>query len=86
MGNSQSNEISEEYTKYIEEQKKIIESQQNQINRLAKLNTKETPKKTPPKKPQKKQMTNDEKVEFILKLFELDKNYDEKTLKKDILN
>ena len=29
MGNSQSNEISDEYSKYIEEQKKIIESQQN---------------------------------------------------------
>ena len=85
MGNSQSNEISEEYTKYIEEQKKIIESQQNQINRLTKLNSRETPKKTPPKKPQKKQMTNDEKIEFILKLFELDKNYDEKTLKKGYL-
>lgn len=85
MGNSQSNEISEEYTKYIEEQKKIIESQQNQINRLTKLNTRETPKKTPPKKTQKKQMTNDEKVDFILKLFELDKNYDENTLKKGYL-
>ena len=30
MGNSQSNEISDEYSKYIEEQKQIIESQQNQ--------------------------------------------------------
>ena len=85
MGNSQSNEISEEYTKYIEEQKKIIESQQNQINRLTKLNTRETPTKTTLKKPQKKQMTNDEKIEFILKLFELDKNYDENTLKKGYL-
>ena len=45
MGNSQSNEISEEYTKYIEEQKKIIESQQNQINRLTKLTTESTEKK-----------------------------------------
>ena len=86
MGNSQSNEISEEYTKYIEEQKKIIESQQNQINRLTKLNSREIPKKTPPpNKPQKKQMTNDEKIEFILKLFELDKNYDENILKKGYL-
>ena len=85
MGNSQSNEISEEYTKYIEEQKKIIESQQNQINRLTKLNTRETPKQTSPKKPQKKTMTNDEKLEFILKLFELDKNYDEHSLKKGYL-
>lgn len=84
MGNSQSNEISEEYTKYIEEQKKIIESQQNQINRLTRLNTRETPK-PPPKKPEKKQMTNDEKIEFILRLFELDKNYDENTLKKGYL-
>ena len=85
MGNSQSNEISEEYTKYIEEQKKIIESQQNQINRLARLNTRETPKQTVTKKPHKKQMKNDEKIDFILKLFELDKNYDENSLKKGYL-
>ena len=38
MGNSQSNEISEDYSKFIEEQKKIIETQQNQINHLTKLN------------------------------------------------
>ena len=74
MGNSQSNEISEEYTKYIEEQKKIIESQQNQINRLTKLTTESTEKeKQQPIKNVKKKMTNAEKIEFILKLFELRK-------------
>ena len=43
MGNSQSNEITDEYSKYIEEQKQIIESQQNQINRLERLSRGGTP-------------------------------------------
>lgn len=86
MGNSQSNEISEEYTKYIEEQKKIIESQQNQINRLTKLTTESTEKKKQqPIKNIKKKMTNAEKIEFILKLFELREGYDETSLKKSYL-
>ena len=86
MGNSQSNEISDEYTKYIEEQKKIIESQQNQINRLTKLTTETTEKKKQqPIKNIKKKMTNTEKIEFILKLFELREGYDETSLKKSYL-
>ena len=86
MGNSQSNEISDEYTKYIEEQKKIIESQQNQINRLTKLTTTTTEKKKQqPVKNIKKKMTNAEKIEFILKLFELREGYDETSLKKSYL-
>ena len=97
MGNSQSNEISDEYSRYIEEQKLIIESQQNQINRLSQLNQpvalgggeggqlgnihsgsqlKET------KKQPKKEMTNTEKIRFILKIFELREDYDETALKK----
>ncbi len=89
MGNSHSNnEITEEYSKYIEEQKKIIESQQNQINSLKKLNRKTPPKDTKVDQqpvPKKKAMTNSEKIEFILKIFELDKNYDEGSLKKSYL-
>lgn len=88
MGNSQSNDISEEYSKYIEEQKKIIETQQNQINRLERLNRNPNLEKkqtkvsnTQPVKP----MSNSEKLTFILKIFELDKNYDETSLKKSYL-
>ena len=84
MGNSQSNEIGDEYSKYIEEQKKIIESQQNQINRLEKLNrnnTQEEIKQSTPSKPKQK-MSQSEKIEFILKVFELTKDYDEFSLKK----
>ena len=65
MGNSQSNEISDEYSKYIEEQKKIIESQQNQINRLERLNRNNTPgeeiKQPTPSKPKKKLCRNQKK-------------------------
>ena len=87
MGNSQSNEISDEYSKYIEEQKKIIESQKNQINRLEKLNRGNSPegiKEPPPSKPKQK-MTKSEKIDFILKIFELKENYDEISLKKSYL-
>ena len=84
MGNSQSNEISDEYSKYIEEQKRIIESQQNQINRLEQLNrnsiTNEGTKETIPIK--RKNMSQSEKLDFIFKIFEIDKNYDEVSLKK----
>ena len=85
MGNSQSNEISEEYTKYIEEQKKIIESQQTQINKLTKLNTRPSSISKPIEPPAKKQLTNDEKIEIILNIFGINKNYDENTLKKSYL-
>ena len=89
MGNSQSNEISDEYSKYIEEQKKIIESQQNQINRLERLNRNNTPgeeiKQPTPSKPKKKIMSQSEKIDFILKIFELNGDYDEVSLKKSYL-
>lgn len=87
MGNSQSNEISDEHSKYIEEQKKIIESQQNQINRLERLSRNnpqvEIKKITQTSKP--KTMTSVEKVDFILKIFELNEGYDEVSLKKSYL-
>ena len=87
MGNSQSNEISDEHSKYIEEQKKIIESQQNQINRLERLSRNnpqvEIKKNTQTSKP--KTMTSVEKVDFILKIFELNEGYDEVSLKKSYL-
>jgi len=87
MGNSQSNEISDEHSKYIEEQKKIIESQQNQINRLERLSRNnpqvEIKKNTESSKP--KTMTSVEKVDFILKIFELNEGYDEVSLKKSYL-
>ena len=87
MGNSQSNEINDEHSKYIEEQKRIIESQQNQINRLERLNrgnASEKIKQQPHNKP-KQTMTNKEKVNFILKIFELNEDYDEISLKKSYL-
>lgn len=84
MGNSQSNEIGDEYSKYIEEQKKIIESQQNQINRLEKLNRNNTQEeiKQPTPSKSKQKMSQSEKIEFILKVFELTKDYNEFSLKK----
>tara|TARA_Y100000996_G_scaffold293750_1_gene232366 strand:+ start:1162 stop:2211 length:1050 start_codon:yes stop_codon:yes gene_type:complete len=92
MGNSQSNEISDEYSKYIEEQKQIIESQQNQINRLERLSRVGTSvenniKKKPSKLDEgnKKKMTTKEKLIFILKIFELTEEYDEVSLKKAYL-
>lgn len=88
MGNSQSNDISEEYSKYIEEQKKIIETQQNQINRLERLNRNPNLEKKQTKvsnTQSTKPMSNSEKLAFILKIFELDKNYDETSLKKSYL-
>tara|TARA_B100000686_G_scaffold354075_1_gene462520 strand:+ start:1885 stop:2925 length:1041 start_codon:yes stop_codon:yes gene_type:complete len=89
MGNSQSNEINEEYSKFIEGQQRIINSQQNQINRLEKLNRnnpqEEIKKSIPTTSKTKQTMTNSEKMDFILKIFELDKNYDEITLKKSYL-
>ena len=83
MGNSQSNDISEEYTHFIEEQKKIIESQQNQIDRLTKLNQRSEVKEVVKK--EKRPLTNAEKIQVILKLFELPNNYDEGSLKKSYL-
>lgn len=83
MGNSQSNDISEEYTHFIEEQKKIIESQQNQIDRLTKLNQRSEVKKVVKK--EKKPLTNAEKIQVILKLFDLQNSYDEGSLKKSYL-
>ena len=91
MGNSQSNEIGSEYSKYIEEQKLIIESQQNQINRLSQLNRQpvsgepESDRKMDNHTQPKKEMTNSEKIIFILKIFELGENYDEISLKKSYL-
>lgn len=83
MGNSQSNEISDEYSKYIEDQKRIIESQQNQINRLEQLNRNSTNRGTKETIPiKRKNMSQSEKLDFILKIFEIDKNYDEVSLKK----
>ena len=83
MGNSQSNDISEEYTHFIEEQKKIIESQQNQIDRLTKLNQRSEVKEVVKK--EKRPLTNAEKIQVILKLFELPNKYDEGSLKKSYL-
>ena len=67
MGNSQSNEISEDYSKFIEEQKKIIETQQNQINHLTKLNGNNAgpgsipqPESRPQPEPEAKSMTTKE--------------------------
>ena len=90
MGNSQSNnEIGDEYSRYIEEQKLIIESQQNQINRLSQLNQRQDSPPDAvdavPKKKTKKEMTTDEKIKFILKIFELRDDYDETDLKKSYL-
>lgn len=83
MGNSQSNDISEEYTHFIEEQKKIIESQQNQIDRLTKLNQRSEVKEVVKK--EKRPLTNAEKIQVILKIFELPNKYDEGSLKKSYL-
>ena len=94
MGNSQSNEISEDYSKFIEEQKKIIETQQNQINHLTKLNGNNAgpgsipqpePESRPQPEPEAKSMTTREKIKYILKIFELNENYDETSLKKAFL-
>ena len=92
MGNSQSNEISEDYSKFIEEQKRIIETQQNQINHLTKLNGNNTgsrsqsePESRPRSEPEVKSMTTKEKIKYILKIFELNENYDEISLKKAFL-
>jgi len=82
MGNTQSNAnvIEEEYAKYIKGQQEIINSQQAQITQL-------TQQYIPPN--QDKQINNKplntkkvSKLEMILDIFNLDKDYDEISLKK----
>lgn len=75
MGNSQSLDINEGY---INEQRKIIAAQQEQINRLSKISQQSKPERVIPEK-------KESKFETILKIFELDKNYDETSLKKSYL-
>lgn len=82
MGNSQSNSIEEEYSNYIKEQQRIIESQQAQINQLYQnQNHTVSPQNAapPPEQPKKS------KFEIILSVFGLDANYDEVSLKKSYI-
>ena len=80
MGNSQSSSIEEEYSNYIKEQQRIIESQQAQINQLYQnqnqtISPQNTAPPPPPEQPKKS------KFEIILSVFGLDANYDEVSLK-----
>ena len=84
MGTPQSSSIEEEYSNYIKEQQRIIESQQAQINQLYQnQNQTISPQNTapPPPPPEQPKKT---KFEIILSVFGLDANYDEVSLKKVI--
>lgn len=82
MGNSQSSSIEEEYSNYIKEQQRIIESQQAQINQLYQnQNQTVSPQNTGPPPGQAKKS----KFEIILSVFGLDANYDEVSLKKSYI-
>ena len=80
MGNSQSNSIEEEYSNYIKQQQRIIDSQQAQINQLyqnQQVQTQQREQNELNRQPPKKS-----KFDMILDVFGLDRNYDEISLKK----
>lgn len=89
MGNSQSNSLEDEYSNYIKEQQRIIESQQSQINQLYQNQNRNnpgivTPEQAPPQ-PQPQPQPKKSKFEIILSIFRLDANYDEVSLKKSYI-
>lgn len=84
MGNSQSGSVEEEYSSYIKEQQRIIESQQEQINQLYQNQIRNSqanvvPEQAPPTQPKKS------KFDIILGVFGLESNYDEVSLKKSYI-
>ena len=87
MGNSQSNEVEG----FIKEQQKIIEAQQLHINQLSKLNNNNNNNNTykntiPVNNIQKDTLPHKkDKINMILKIFNLDHNYNEESLKKSFL-
>lgn len=80
MGNSQSNVINEEYTKYIEQQKKIIEEQKSEIDKLRGINRPRDEMKVTGERSEL--LTHKEKIQVLLDIFELPIDYDDKQLKK----